>query len=77
MRRLKIISDGTPEGTRLVDSVTSEDLKLPIKSIVWRFDVESFPTAEVTLLCPLATLVADTVIGGPDGPVENKGGSDR
>jgi len=76
MRRLRIVSDGSPGGTRLLDDATGEDLNLPIMKIVWTCHADRMATAEVTLHCPLAKLVAETYIGGKnerkDGPLREE-----
>ena len=66
MRKLKIVSDGTPGGTKLFDADTGEDLNLPITRIVWSCELADAAKAEVTILCPLVQLIGETYIGGKD-----------
>jgi len=76
MRRLKIVSDGSAGGTRLIDAATNEDLNLPVTKIVWTCDAQRAAVAEITIHCPLAELVAEAYIGGKDeyksGPIREE-----
>lgn len=49
MRTVKLISDGTPLGTRLVDALTGVELQLPVTAINWSITAEQGGQAVVTL----------------------------
>lgn len=65
LKGLKIVSDGTVEGTR-VYSADGEDLtkKLKIRGIRWSHNTGGIPTAELT--CSLSAIEADNVDGELD-----------
>lgn len=72
-RTVKLISDGTPMGTRLVDALTGEDLQLPMSAITWRIEADMVGQATVTV--ELAQANVEGVLGEP---VEETGdGADR
>lgn len=54
MRRVRIISNGTPAGTRMVDADSCEDLRIPVTGITWSIDAEQASIATVQI--PLAEL---------------------
>lgn len=41
MVRVKVVSDGTPMGTKLFDADTGAELKLPVTAITWHIDNDS------------------------------------
>jgi len=65
MIRLKIISDGTPAGTKIVDSRTGEEIE-GVKSIVWSICHGEFAVAKIELeSCSAELIVPDTKIVKP------------
>lgn len=49
MVRVKVVSDGTPNGTKLFDADTGAELKLPVSAITWHIDADSAGQALVRL----------------------------
>lgn len=49
MRTLRVVSDGTAQGTRLLDALTGEDLRLPVRAITWHIDADSVGQALITV----------------------------
>jgi len=76
---IRITSDGTPAGTRIVDSATGEELELRRVEIV--FDAINGIVAHLTDMNGMSTAGIESIrLGVPDvaapvGRVENKGGS--
>lgn len=60
--RVKVVSDGTPAGTKVINADTGEDLGLPISAITWHIDGDSAGQALVRL-----TLVQVEVEGEATG----------
>ena len=59
--RIKIVSDGTSYGTRVVDADTEKDLGLPITRVVWACNATGIAEAELTIPVVEVSLAADTV----------------
>lgn len=58
MIRVKIISDGTPQGTRVVDHLTGETI-VGVKRIEWDMDVNRLGKARLTFVAPIVEVVGD------------------
>ena len=66
--RLKVVSDGTSEGTKLFDAETGEQFKLACSAIEWHIDIHGMSVLRLTV--PKAELEAkadvQAVIEDPD-----------
>jgi hypothetical protein len=49
MMEIKIVSDGTPYGTKLINIETGDEIK-DIKSIDWHIEVDKLATAKIEFL---------------------------
>ena len=56
--KLKIISDGTRRGTRVVNAETGEELE-GVQSVCWSSDFDDGPSAEMTVAGVAADLGVD------------------
>jgi len=68
--RYKIVSDGTPAGTKVYDLKTGERVE-HVKEAVWTLNVDDFFAEAHIVLFPVAV----EVIGGSDKPAEAAPGS--
>jgi hypothetical protein len=62
MRKLRIVSDGTPFNTKVLDAETGEDLQLPVTTIVWRsapLDRSGLSVASVELAFVSVDVIGD------------------
>lgn len=59
--KIKITSDGTPEGTKIVDAVTGEPLKM-VTSVVWELVAGGYPAATVHVVMPQVGLEAEATV---------------
>jgi len=50
VRNIRIVSDGTPKGTRLVDTESGEPVDALIKSVYWEITAENDARATVELV---------------------------
>jgi hypothetical protein len=52
MRKLRITGDGTPAGTKIIDTETGKDISNIVRSVIFRHSVESLPEAEIEVIAP-------------------------
>ncbi len=54
--KVKVVSDGTPKGTSIVNEDTGERIDLPLSSVTWHIDSDG--EASLRLVVPLASISA-------------------
>lgn len=71
---LKIVCDGTLDGTHVIDKATGEDLteKIVISKIVWVLDAETLrpPTCELTVIADVELVTAASGVTVQEQTVE-------
>jgi hypothetical protein len=60
--RIKIVSDGTPFGTRVYDA-DDKEIKGCITAIEWGLSTEQVATAKITFAAPIVELVSEVKDG--------------
>lgn len=71
--KLKITSDGTPYGTKIINAETGEDLSISITSIMYEHKAGEFPTCKVQMMDNPVEFTVDGELKIKELTIEGKG----
>jgi hypothetical protein len=57
--KIKIVSDGTPRGTRVVNAETGEKIER-VKAVSWKIGLDQVATATIEVVLPPCDVIAET-----------------
>jgi hypothetical protein len=57
--RLKIVSDGTPNGTHVINEKTGEEV-VHVAEVTWHLHAGMIATATIVLMAPAVELIGET-----------------